>query len=202
MNDQQFEEPKNKDGNIDGNKIINFDEKAFLRRERRLKILFKNLQIPIRLIGNPNSPAMLIKDSIVISAFVKNFDIIFTDIPSQGVYLLRIKLTHKNINDKDILGSIYQALLISEHKKTYRIQLNNTPTKMYLSGYNFLDKKTDYGRYPVFSQINPKVYFQKEIAEDTILKIQNNDKGYYDMSTYTEEVNIEKYYAKFQTSTL
>jgi hypothetical protein len=202
MNDQQFEKPKYKDGNIDGNKRINFDEKAFLRRERRLKLLFKNLQIPIRFIGDKNIPAMIIENNIVISAFVKNFDIIFTDKPSQGNHLLRVKLTQNNINDKDVLIQIYQALLVAEHRKTYRIQLNQTLNKMYLSGYNFLDKKMDYGRYPVFSQINPKVYFNKEVAEYTISQIQNNDKGDYSMSTCREEVCIEEYYEKFKVSNL
>lgn len=191
MNDE-LEKPKDENGEVDGNKIVNFDKSSFERREYRLKLLWKNLRLPIRSIGNENTPAFILKDSLVLSAFVRNFELIFTDVPKRGEHILKIKLTMNNINTKHIWTQIYQALIVSVHRPAYRIQLDDG--KMFLSGYNFINKKLSYGRYPVFSQINPKVYFSEAAALEQIDNINELDLGKYNLSTYIEQVKIEDYF--------
>lgn len=196
MNDQ-FEKPKGVDGNIDGNKKINFDQSSFERRKYRLNLLFENLHLPVRTIGNDNSPAFILDDNLRLSVFVRNFELIFTDVPDQGDHLLKVKLTMKNINDKQLWVQIYQALIVSTHRPVHRIQLDDTHINMFLSGYNFLNKKTSYGRYPVFSQINPKIYFSESSAIEQINSINESDIGYYNLSTYIEPIRIETYFDNF-----
>lgn len=138
-------------------------EEIIKRRNLRIKNFFKICEMSIRLIGDKNSPAMIINDKYVINAYIHNFELRFTDNPVQGNIIYTVKLTEKPNFDKNKVMSC-----INDHEKRqlYKIRLNNSKPTLYLSGYNFLNKEESEGRYPVFSSYIPKVYFSEERAKE------------------------------------
>lgn len=160
--DFDFEKPLDKQGYINGNKLIKFNENAMLRRKIRVEHLFKNLGFKVRLIGNPNTPAIIVDESICVSAYMHNFNLIFTDIPSHGNQIYKLKLEH---NPNIIADEIYRVLMTSQHRPVFCIRYGSTD--LYLAGYNFIDKKTNFGKYPVFARKGKgtKIYFDIEYAE-------------------------------------
>ncbi len=135
-------------------------EKDIARRNKRLLTYFRTSGIDVRLIGNENCPAVVYKEKYVLSCYVKNFDLIFTNKPYEGEEVSRIKLIHGAVAEKD---DLIKLLDTCEHRRAFRVKIQNA--ELYLSGYNFLDKEALEGRYPVFSRFNGKIYFDKEYAE-------------------------------------
>ena len=145
-------------------------EDVIYRRKNFIYTLFNNLQIPIRLIGNPNTPAILMHNKYILSAYVHNFELNFVDKPYNGNILYTLKLNNKVINNKDIYPQIIKIIGQAEHRTIFKIQYKNT--NLFLSGYTFVEnfehnKDPKYMK-PVFSHINPKVYFDKNSALDII----------------------------------
>lgn len=131
------------------------------RRNKRLFLFFKDSGVDeIRLIGNENCPAVLYKERFVLSCYVKNFELIFTNQPQQGEEVARIKLHHGARTEK---SELIKLLDNCEHRKVYRVKMRDA--ELYLAGYNFVDKENVDGRYPVFARFNTKVYFDREYAE-------------------------------------
>ncbi len=157
------EKPLDSQGNVDGNKKVRFNESAMLRRKIRLEKFFKDIGFKVRLIGNPNTPAIILEESICVSAYVHNFDLIFTDVPSHGKHIYKVKLEQNPLVDID---EIYRVLMISTHRPVYSICYASTD--LFLAGYNFIDKKTSFGKYPVFARKGKgtKIYFDRTYAED------------------------------------
>lgn len=154
--------PLDDEGNVDGNKKIRFNESAMLRRKIRLEQFFKTLGFGVRLIGNPNTPAIILDESICVSAFVHNFNLIFTNQPSQGAHLLKLKLEHE---PQFNLDEVFRVLLASEHRPVFGIRYAHSD--LFLAGYNFIDRKTSFGKYPVFARQGngTKIYFDRSYAE-------------------------------------
>lgn len=140
------------------------------RRNQRLDEFFKLLNLPIRTIGNKNHPAFVYEEKYILNAYVHNFELRFTDNCNQGNVVYMVKLTEKPLFDKNKIMSCIENYDKREVKK---ISLSNTigNPKLYLSGYNFLNKKEKLGRYPVFSAYIPKVYFTEENAESVLSEL-------------------------------
>jgi len=131
------------------------------RRNKRLLTFFKDSGIDeVRLIGNENCPAVIYKERFVLSCYVKNFELIFTDKPFEGTEVARVKLLHGANADKTELIALLDNC---EHRKVYRVKVKDV--ELYLAGYNFLDKENSEGKFPVFSRHNPKIYYDKEYAD-------------------------------------
>ncbi len=137
------------------------------RRNKWLLDFFSKVDMDFSLIGNPQKPAIIINHSYCLSAFVSNFDLHFTKIPQNGEIIQTYKINKfRKISHRDFMNYFNQC----EHRPIYKIKYINT--KLYLSGYNFLDKENYHGKYPVFSKENYKIYFNKENAEEIIKDFQ------------------------------
>jgi hypothetical protein len=189
LKENQLAIPLDNEGNMDGNRVINFDTSDRERRNTRLARFFDNLGLPARLIGDANSPAIIIDDAIVLSGYVKNFELRFTDIPSHGQVIYTVKLLHQQIIDRD---EVYRVILSSEHRSVYRISLEST--KLFLAGYNFVDKINSKGRYPVFSTVNPKIYFSEQSAKESVEAINNDLGGPYKLAIVNKKTNLSEFY--------
>ena len=135
------------------------------RRNQRIKDFFNLCGISIRLLGNKNAPAMVIDDKFVLNCYVHNFELRFTDNPMQGNLIYTVKLTEKPNFDKN---KVLSCINDYEKRVLTKIQLKNTNPILYLSGYNFLNKESKEGKYPVFSSYVPKIYFLEEKAKEII----------------------------------
>ena len=112
----------------------------------------------IRLIGDENSPAILYADEFVLSCYVKNFDLIFVDSLVDGKEVKRYKLQEIVPAVKEELRQLIKTLPL---KKTFRIRLTNQ--NLFLVGWT----KTSGEASPVFGKIKPKVYFDRNKAQQT-----------------------------------
>jgi len=138
------------------------------RRNILLEQAFSELKDQVRIIGNPQSPAILFNDSIIISSYVKNFNLYFTDKPYEGKVVGEYKLRKDFILPKEKIKLFLKA---SEHRKIYRIVFNNS--SLFLTGWNYRNSKIKEGLYPVFARHNPKVYFTKKKAEEILQKLED-----------------------------
>lgn len=133
--------------------------------------LFKHLfsSNDIRIMGDENQPAVVLDHEFILSCYVKNFDVRFTNKNWKGDILFEFNLNN-NVNkiDKQKVNEWYKN---SQHRKVNRIYLESEQTQcpLYLIGWNFRNKTKREGKYPVFGEYEPKVYFTKERA----LEVQN-----------------------------
>jgi len=139
------------------------------KRNTMLLRFFKKLfpKNDIRIMGDENSPAVVIDHEFILSCYVSNYKLRFTNKNYKGDILLELslnndfsKLTPQQIEQ---LNNWYTQ---SQHRKISRIYLEseNTQAPLYLVGWNFRNKTLKEGRYPVFGEYEPKVYFKKEKA--------------------------------------
>ncbi len=129
---------------------------------------------PIRLVGDPNKPAIIYQEKFVLSAYVHNFYLNFTDKPYGGDVIKTFKLTPKPpLAKKEVLGVIEDY----PQKEIYRIRLAQMKD-LYLTGYNFKNrhKADQQEKYPVFARHDPKIYFSEERVEE--IKQMLIDLGY------------------------
>lgn len=131
------------------------------RRNARLAEFFKLIGLYVRIIGDENSPAMILNDRFVLNAYVHNFELRFTDNPVKGNIIYTVKLSENPNFDKNKVISCIEDY---EKRPVFRIGLRDT--NLYLSGYNFLNREEKLGRYPVFSAYAPKIYFTKDKADE------------------------------------
>ena len=133
------------------------------RRNKRLINFFSLCGYPVRLIADENSPAIVIEDKHVLNAYVHNFELRFTDSYNQGNIIYTIKLSENPNFDKNKVVSCIEDYPKRELSK---ILLSGSSPKLFLSGYNFLNKEEKLGKYPVFAAYIPKVYFTEEKAKE------------------------------------
>lgn len=137
------------------------------RRNRWLRQAFEVMDGQIRIIGDPESPAIIYNDAFVLSAYVKNFFLIFKDRPSGG----KVNTTFELMEDFRLSREeIMHQIRIANHREVYRVQF--LKSSLFLTGWNFIDRDKKEGKYPVFARINPKVYFTSERAEAIIIDLE------------------------------
>lgn len=159
----------------DGRKI---DEREFTeKRNGRIIEFFEKRGIPVQLKGEKQNPMIIIDDGLILSAYIKNFELIFVDKPYHGDVIEKVKLTYQNIKNfpaKDLFEIIKEA----EHLDGYRIKLKGHD--LFLCGYQHRSRDSsmlhDKDRlFPVFGKIDLHVYKGEELVTDIIQKI---DKDY------------------------
>ena len=138
-------------------------EKVLKRREERIKRMFFNNGFEVRLIGDPQKPAIIIDDTYILSGYVHNFNFHFTSKPFGGEIIKTIKL---HANPEVAFEEIKSLLVNYEHRHAWKIALYTQDQLLYLVGYNYLNRDQKEGRYPVFARHNPKIYFTQEKAEE------------------------------------
>lgn len=148
--------------------IGSIDKESIEKRNNRLLRFFQAIYGPksVMIIGDPNKPAVILLgenySASVLSCYVHNFTLIFTDSPSQGDHIHSITLTEKacrNPDSEEIMNVIHN----SKHRHVYRVKMKDR--NLFLSGYNFIDRTKEETKYPVFSRFGMKIYFNKETAE-------------------------------------
>ena len=137
------------------------------RRNKFLTIAFSELKDQIRIIGNPQAPAILFNDTIIISCYVKNFNLHFTNKPYDGEIVSTYKLKSGFVLSKQ---TIKNHLKESEHRKIFRISFQGS--SLFLTGWNYRGRGEQEELYPVFSRHNPKVYFTLKKAEEVLERLR------------------------------
>lgn len=139
-----------------------------VRRNKYLRTAFSQFSDRIRIIGNEEKPAIIYEEKIVISAYVKNFDLRFTSKPFNGQVVKSFKLTSTFVLDRDFVLAHLQNC---SHRPIYKIQFLNS--SLFLTGYNFREKESQEGKYPVFARHNPKLYFTEKKALEVIAELKD-----------------------------
>lgn len=130
------------------------------RLERFFALFYENTDTNFRIIGDKNCPAVIVDETWCISCFVKNFELNFTDKPSQGQIIATVKLQKDQTVDLEYIASVIAS---SEHRPVFKLRYANSD--LYLAGYNFINKNDLTGKYPVFAREHPKIYFNREYAQ-------------------------------------
>lgn len=133
------------------------------RRNARLLSLFTHNNMNVRLVGDPQKPAVIYNEEQVLSCYVKNFDLIFTREPFSEEIIRTIKLKSMPEVTRRELEELIE---ICTHRPVYKVKLKNCG--LYLVGYNYLNSHDGVGRYPVFARHKPKVYFEQAYATKVI----------------------------------
>lgn len=133
------------------------------RRNKRLLFAFSALSDQIRIIGDPETPAVIFNNEMVLSVYVANFILHLTDAPVRGRKLRSEKLLD---GFRFTVDEIMEYIRSANHRKVYRIY--HKDSDLYLAGWNFRDKENRDGKYPVFARQNPKLYFTKEKAKEVL----------------------------------
>jgi hypothetical protein len=138
---------------------------------RNLMVLrfFKQLfpKNDIRIMADENNPAVVIDHEYILSVWVKNHKLRFMNKNQKGEILFELSLNteFKKLTPQQIdqLNNWYTK---NQHRKVKRIYLEceNTQAPLYLVGWNFRNKTLKEGKYPVFGEYEPKVYFTKDRA--------------------------------------
>ncbi len=146
-------------------------EEMVTRRNKRLKSLFSRNGVNVRLVGDEQKPAVIMDESVVLSCYVKNFDLHFTKEPFSDEIVKTVKLKH----DPDITRfELQEVIELCKHRPVFRIRIKNT--ELFLVGYNYLNSEDSVGRYPVFAKHKPKVYFDNSYAEKVAVNLA--EEGY------------------------
>lgn len=134
------------------------------KRNYRLKKFWEKLGLPVEIIGDMETPAV-IKGDYCLACYVHNFNLIFTDHYEQGTEVYRIKL--QKIQEFEI-EPILNWLKTATHRRIFKIKMKEAP-ELYLVGYNFMEQANDEQvKYPVFGKFSPKVYFTEDYAKDIV----------------------------------
>ena len=138
------------------------------KRNKRLEEFFKNAMPNrvIRIIGDENSPAVVIDFEYILSCYVNGFKLHFQK-ENKGEDVFTISLAKEVLEYNE--SQFFSWYEDSTHRKIYRIRLrcpHVSQPDLFLSGWNFRNKIDKEGKYPVFSEYEPKVYFKLETAED------------------------------------
>lgn len=148
------------------------------KRNHRLKMFFETLDLDVKIIGNPNTPSIILNNKKVLNCYVHNFDLRFLDQWEDGKILFEFKLQHEynfSEEDKDV---IFDWLFSPEikHKECFRVRL--VGTELCLSGYNNIHKDEHWKEpelYPVFAEHNFKIYFHKQAAEEKVKEFSHEE---------------------------
>ena len=143
------------------------------KRNRFTSSFFKNA-LPnheIRLVSTEKQTTIIVDYEIMLSCYANNTEIVFCDEKTKGKKLFSV-----GIEDKDYIFNETQFndwFEKAKHKKVYRVFLETKEPPqppLFLSGWQFKDKDNKEGKYPVFSEHEPKFYFTeqraKQIAEE------------------------------------
>ena len=145
-------------------------EEMVVRRNKRLKSLFSRNGISIRLVGDENKPAVIQDEAVVLSCYVKNFDLHFTKEPFSDEIVKTIKLKQ----EPDITKyELFEVMQLCKHRPVFKLKL--TGTDLFLVGYNYLNSEDAVGRYPVFAKHKPKVYFDFEYAQSVADNLRSDN---------------------------
>ena len=94
-----------------------------------------------------------------------------------GTTLFSVKLNNSYNYD---ISKINNWLQTAQHKKLFKVALkissdqSEQPT-LFVSGWNYTDKENKLGKYPVFSEYEPKVYFSEDKAKEIAKELKQSN---------------------------
>ena len=103
-------------------KTSEFLLKEVTRRNLFLNKFFEKNDVEVTLMGNSNNPLIVMKDNLVLSCYVHNFELIFKNNTHNGIELFRVKL--KN-NPEVIKENLLNWIKTSRHRKIYFFKAND-----------------------------------------------------------------------------
>lgn len=148
-------------------KTDDVEENAMFDRRNKLLLDFflSNALSSIRLIGNARSPVIIYQDRLRLSCYVEDFKLILRDSFKNDTILSTIYLNPKRPIDAESL--LFDFIEKSEHTPVYRIALKKLPD-LFLAGYNYIYKDTRFGKEPVFSVLEPRIYLSYDAAQGVV----------------------------------
>lgn len=143
-----------------------------IERNRLIGVFFECIgfdQGEIRVIGSLHNPAVVYKDSMALSCYVKGHDLIFTSKQFGGRALARIDLVSAILpmNKRDLVRILEQ----SEHRPIYKVEHGDTG--LYVCGYSTVTEKGVQKREPVFGTHGCKLYFSESSADAIVSAYQH-----------------------------
>jgi hypothetical protein len=133
-------------------------EEIVSRRNKQLLSFFTMHGYNVRIVGDDHKPSVILDETVLLSCYVKNFDLCFTKEPLGDEIVKCFKLkTEPDVSKLELQEAIEQCT----HRPVYKVKLANTDD-MFLVGYNYIDGKEPAEKYPVFAKHKPKVFFDME----------------------------------------
>jgi hypothetical protein len=157
-------------------------QKMVDRRNRRLVSLISKLKLGIHILNFPEKPMFYSPDyRYEYSGYIKNFNLVLLTQPYEGEITFQLKLEEEIINDEAIIEQtrfIFSDWINNcEHKRCYTVKVKNT--NLYVSGFNHHDRLNHKRPYPVFSEFNPHIYYEKERAFEIVHKFSTPNTELY-----------------------
>jgi hypothetical protein len=145
-----------------------------------LQLFKKNGFKAVRLIGNPNTPAVILFENLVLNCHCREDIVYFTDKPKSGNIIWEVDLNGPMDNMRPIILNILE---LYDHRKLYRIELKGGDLleplrkfykegRIYLKDYYYSHEEK--AKFPVFIPgKDVKLYFEKDKALEAVQKILN-----------------------------
>jgi len=106
-------------------------EDIVARRNKRILQLFTKHGYNIRLVGDDQKPAVVLDEMVVLSCYVRNFDLYFTKEPFSDEVVKSFKLK----DDSEVSSlELQEAIELSTHRPVYKIRFKGTD--LFLVGFN------------------------------------------------------------------
>ena len=146
---------------------------SFLKRRngRILKFFRDKGYNNVRLVGNPEKPAIVLNGDVLLNAYVNNFDLLLLD-SNDDSKRYKVKLSFEGIDEFE-QENLVDFINNVEHDKIYRIKL--TDVDMYYAGY-YSEEGDVNNPFMMFSVDGFKAYYNKEKADEVANVLQS--KGY------------------------
>ena len=131
----------------------------------------------IQIVGDINKPNVIIDFEYALACYCRNFNLHFLDKNDFGTSLFSVKLNNSYVYD---IAKINNWLQTAKHKKLFKVALkissdqSEQPT-LFVSGWNYTDKENKLGKYPVFSEYEPKVYFSEDKAKEIAKELKQSN---------------------------
>lgn len=120
----------------------------------------------IRLLGVAMSPVIIYEESLRLACYTKDYNLILMDKVGGKVISVIAFDTERVLNAETLLIDFIES---SEHDPVYKIELSDLPG-LYLGGYKYINKETYFGKQPIFSVLEPRIFLNYNDAKEVIEK--------------------------------
>lgn len=126
----------------------------------KVKEIFSFYNLNIRMLSGITMPALILDNTIALSCFIKENNLILLNQPKAGNEVYRIDLSDDNYYHLEEIINTWITQF--EHRKLFKVSLSGTELS-YCGFHEFKNKK-----YPIFSVINNSVFFSKKRAQEIL----------------------------------
>ena len=151
--------------------------KELQARNNRALEFFEKFNLPITIHGKTEAPFFVYKYKYVLSVYVKDNNLVFTDKPKDGNILLTINIDDTETHRNKIIDAIEKGNM----RKCWTICLlddNNKETELYITGFHYHDFINKIGKYPVFSLESKLICFSEKYAQEIISECEQSKESY------------------------